>query len=206
MKFIEVSAEVRYWEDADVNSVQDDDGSLIPCRNGNLWCPVIRLSDGLIINWDVGREADIHYKVCDQGEYWLLDSTTKRSHKYKGYYVPAAKVYHIGSASSGSKFNPFTIRLSTRNSIYVLIKHYSLLLFLRFLPVIVIYQFFWFLFTIKKGHFWAYCQGLGEALRGLSKMRNKRQEIARHDRLTTAEFAAVLRQAETATFRKSPKI
>ncbi|MCW5199289.1 glycosyltransferase family 2 protein [Desulfobulbus sp. F1] len=117
---------------------------------------------------------------------------------YKGYYVPAAKVYHIGSATSGSKFNPFTIRLSTRNSIYVLIKHYSLLLFLRFLPVIAIYQLCWLLFTIKKGHFGAYCQGLGEALRCFSKMRNKRQEIARHDRLNTAEFAAVLRQAETA--------
>lgn len=117
---------------------------------------------------------------------------------YKGYYVPAAKVYHIGSATSGSKFNPFTIRLSTRNSIYVLIKHYSLRLFLRFLPVIVIYQLCWLLFTIKKGQFRAYCQGMGEVLHGFSKMRHKRKDICRHDRLTTAELAVHLKAAEKA--------
>ncbi|MCI5159200.1 MAG: glycosyltransferase family 2 protein, partial [Candidatus Electrothrix sp. AUS1_2] len=69
----------------------------------------------------------------------------------KGYYVPTAEVYHIGSASSGSKINPFTIRLSTRNSLYVLLKNYPARLLLRFLPVILIYQFFWLLFVIKKG-------------------------------------------------------
>ena len=89
-KFIEVSAEVRYWEDAEVNSVEDCEGDLVPCRKGDLWCPIIRLQDGLIINWTVGTKAKIHYKVCDQGEYWLLDSTAKRSHKYNGLYVPGS--------------------------------------------------------------------------------------------------------------------
>lgn len=116
----------------------------------------------------------------------------------KGYYVPAAKVYHIGSASSGSKFNPFTIRLSTRNSIYLLLKHYSLFLFLRFLPAIAMYQFCWLLFTIKKGYLRAYCQGMGQALTGCGKMLRKRREISKHDRLTDAEFAACLRNAEKA--------
>ena len=116
----------------------------------------------------------------------------------KGYYVPAAQVYHIGSASSGSKFNPFTIRLSTRNSFYVLLKHYSLPLFLRFLPVIAIYQFLWLIFSVKKGHCRAWCQGMAEALANCSAMWKKREEISRHDRLTMAEFAAVLLQAERA--------
>jgi GT2 family glycosyltransferase len=120
---------------------------------------------------------------------------------YKGYYVPAAKVYHIGSASSGAKFNPFTIRLSTRNSLYVLLKHYSLSLFLRFLPVIAIYQLCWLLFTIKKGHFAAYCQGIGEALVSCGSMLRKRQDIRRHDRLSEKEFAACLRNAEKAAVR-----
>ena len=114
----------------------------------------------------------------------------------KGYYVASAKVYHIGSATSGSKFNPFTIRLSTRNSFYVLLKHYSLPLFLRFLPVIAIYQFLWLIFSVKKGHCCAWCQGIAEALANCSTMWKKRQEINRHDRLTTAEFVVVLRQAE----------
>jgi GT2 family glycosyltransferase len=114
----------------------------------------------------------------------------------KGYYVPAARVYHIGSASSGSTFNPFTIRLSTRNSIYILLKHYSLPLFIRFLLVIMIYQLIWLIFSVKKGHFLAYCQGMKEAIAGSIKMLRKRLEIRRRDRITETELAACLRNAE----------
>ncbi|MCI5140732.1 MAG: glycosyltransferase family 2 protein, partial [Candidatus Electrothrix sp. ATG1] len=113
-----------------------------------------------------------------------------------GYYVPAAKVYHIGSASSGSKINPFTIRLSTRNSFYVLLKNYPTRLFFRFLPVILIYQFFWLLFVLKKGQVAAYLQGVGQALLNMRRIRNKRNELSRYDRLTPQEFASCLRAAE----------
>ncbi len=116
----------------------------------------------------------------------------------KGYYVPAAQVYHIGSASSGSKFNPFTIRLSTRNSFYVLLKHYSLPIAFRFLPVIAVYQMLWLLFTLKKRQFPAYCQGIAEALTGCGRMVQKRGETRRHDRFNSKEFAACLRTAEQA--------
>jgi GT2 family glycosyltransferase len=114
----------------------------------------------------------------------------------RGYYVPAAKVYHIGSATSGSKINPFTVRLSTRNSIYVLLKNYSLSLFLRFLPVIAIYQFCWLLFSLKKKQFPAYCQGMAQALANSGKMLKKRKDILPHDCLTTSELATCLREAE----------
>lgn len=92
--FIEVSAEVRYWEDAYVNGVEDEDGSLIPLKNGNLWNPIISLKDGRIQDWPNGTDADIHYKVCDQGEYWLLDSDKKRIAKWKGHYVPSDYLCH----------------------------------------------------------------------------------------------------------------
>ncbi|MCK5069109.1 MAG: glycosyltransferase family 2 protein, partial [Desulfocapsa sp.] len=35
----------------------------------------------------------------------------------KCWYVPDARVYHIGSATTGSKINPFTVSLSTRNNL-----------------------------------------------------------------------------------------
>ncbi len=87
-KYIEVSAEVRYWEDAEVNGVEDAAGSLIPFRRGDLWCPIIRLTDGAIMGWPKGTTALVHYKVCDQGEYWLLDHDQNRIARYKGDYVP----------------------------------------------------------------------------------------------------------------------
>ena len=86
--FIEVGADVRYWEDANVNGIKDTDGKLIPFRKGNSWEPVIRLEDGQVMNWPEGITADIHYKICDAGEYWLQDETGKRVAKWDSYYVP----------------------------------------------------------------------------------------------------------------------
>lgn len=77
-----VKAEVRYWEDATVNGVTDDDGSLIPFRMAACWRPVIDLATGQVIDWPVGTTADIHYKVCDAGEYWLADENNVPLAKY----------------------------------------------------------------------------------------------------------------------------
>lgn len=50
----------------------------------------------------------------------------------KTYYLAEAKVYHIGSATTGSKINPFTIRQSTKNSLHTLTKNYPLPILIRF--------------------------------------------------------------------------
>jgi len=74
VKYLKAKCGVRYWEDATVNGEEDKDGVLIPCRDGDYWCPIIDIETGLITNWLKGHEASIHYKVCDDGEYSLLDS------------------------------------------------------------------------------------------------------------------------------------
>lgn len=86
--YLLINAEVRYWEDASINGVEDANGTLIPMRNGDIWEPVIDMATGVIRNWPNGTTADIHYKVCDQGEYWLLGVAGERIAKFKGYYVP----------------------------------------------------------------------------------------------------------------------
>lgn len=86
--YIEVSAEVRYWEDAEINGVKDTQGTLTPFRKGDNWCPVIRLADGVLMDWPAGVEAFFHFKVCDAGEYWLLDGNRQRVAKWGGCYVP----------------------------------------------------------------------------------------------------------------------
>jgi len=86
-KFIKISADVRYWEDATLNGCEDEQGEM-PLRNGNSWEPVINLETGSIDCWPAGVTADVHYKVCDAGEYWLLDENKKPFAKWSGYYVP----------------------------------------------------------------------------------------------------------------------
>jgi hypothetical protein len=83
-----VDARVRYWEDAEVNGVSDAEGSLIPFREGNSWKPSIELATGKILGWPMGTTADIHYKICDDGDYWLADSEGNKLYKWAGNYVP----------------------------------------------------------------------------------------------------------------------
>lgn len=83
-----VKAGVRYWEDATVNGVVDEDGTLIPFRKGDLWCPVIELKSGQVLNWPQGTTADIHYKVCDSGSYWIGDMHGDPLFVWNSDYVP----------------------------------------------------------------------------------------------------------------------
>jgi len=86
--FLKVEAGVRYWEDGEVNGISDDDGDLIPCRNGDFWEPVIDLATGTIEGWPEGTTASVHYKVCDAGRYTLLDAE-RHEVKIRDGYVPA---------------------------------------------------------------------------------------------------------------------
>lgn len=59
---------------------------------------------------------------------------------YKNMYCPTALVYHVGSGTSGSKYNSFKVKLSARNSVYLNYKNMPLLqLILNFLPLFLGY-------------------------------------------------------------------
>ena len=89
VKTLLIDAGVRYWDDADVNGVEDKEGTLIPCVVDGRWKPIVDIETGVITNWDKGKVAEIHYKVCDDGEYWLRDENDNNIVKAKGYYVPS---------------------------------------------------------------------------------------------------------------------
>lgn len=87
IKTLHIRAGVRYWEDATVNGIEDEEGTLIPCRviDEDDWLPVIDIETGKIINWEQGVIADIHYKVCDDGDYYLLDDNNEEVLHINGY-------------------------------------------------------------------------------------------------------------------------
>lgn len=88
-KYLVVSANVRYWEDSSINGEDDtEDGQKIPLRNGDKWEILVNLETGKVADWPLGTTAHIHYKVCDEGEYWLIDDLRDRV-KYKDSYVPS---------------------------------------------------------------------------------------------------------------------
>ena len=89
IKYLQVSAGVRYWEDATVDGAEDEDGTLIPCRQGDRWEPRIDVETGQIVNWDIGKTAEVHYKVADEGKYSLLSESGSITTQFEGY-VPDA--------------------------------------------------------------------------------------------------------------------
>jgi GT2 family glycosyltransferase len=112
-------------------------------------------------------------------------------------YLPMAKVYHIGSATSGSKINSFTVSLSTRNNFLVILKNYSLMIFLRFLPAILVYQFFWLLLVVKKKQFPAYINGCWRGLKAAAKMIDKGRKIrSEADAIPDSRFSELIIAAE----------
>lgn len=88
VKYLHADCGVRYWEDASVNGVEDENGDLIPCKEEDRWKPLIDLETGKILNWEQGKTADTHYKVCDDGVYTLLDENKEAIKEIDGY-VPS---------------------------------------------------------------------------------------------------------------------
>ena len=84
-KTLLIDAGVLYWEDATVNGIEDVNGDLIPCRFGERWKPEIDIDSGVIINWKKGVVANVHYKVCDDGFYYVFDSENNVILKKEGY-------------------------------------------------------------------------------------------------------------------------
>ncbi|QEL01614.1 hypothetical protein FKG96_12610 [Olivibacter sp. LS-1] len=85
---LKIRAGVRYWEDGTVNGQEDINGNLIPFREGDYWCPVIDLYSATIKDWPIGTTAHVHYKVCDDGYYILLDDKGEPVLSLENDYVP----------------------------------------------------------------------------------------------------------------------
>lgn len=87
VKYLKAVCGVRRWGAAEVNGEPDNEGDKMPCRVGNAWCPIIDLNTGIIEHWPQGTTAEVHYKVCDDGTYALLDVNKKPVKQIEGYVI-----------------------------------------------------------------------------------------------------------------------
>ena len=98
-----------------------------------------------------------------------------RIYGYTNKYEPSAKVFHEGSASSGSRYNEYKVKLAARNSILVRYKNQTVLQKIVNFPAmeagVIIKQFFF----IKKGLGKVYRAGIKEG----RKVKKSESERAR---------------------------
>ncbi len=93
-----------------------------------------------------------------------------RIYGYYNTYCPDAKVYHIGSATSGSKYNEFKVKLAARNNIYVPYKNMPLLQLIINIPALLLGMIVKCLWFRKRGFEKIYIEGIKEGFSTLHKI------------------------------------
>lgn len=103
---------------------------------------------------------------------------------YRNRFEPKAVVYHAGSASSGSRYNEFKVRLSSRNSVYLIGKNMPPLQIILNLPFLLCGFLIKYLFFAQKGFGRLYLEGLMNGWKlSRSEEGRKRRVRFRPDRL-----------------------
>lgn len=102
------------------------------------------------------EDVDISYRARIQG--------------YNVQYCPQSIVYHVGSGSSGSRYNEFKIKLAARNNIYVPYKNMPWPQLLINSPFLILGYLIKYLFFLKKSQGSIYLHGLKEGLQTLDKI------------------------------------
>ena len=92
IKKLYVKVYPRYIQDASVNGYRDlENDPKMPFVKFDdkvkeyFWEVNIDIDKGQIIDWPQGTTASIHYKVCDEGFYEILDEQGEKLGNYEGY-------------------------------------------------------------------------------------------------------------------------
>ena len=100
----------------------------------------------------------------DEEHFAYLEDTDigyrARIYGYENWYAPKAIVYHVGSGTSGSSYNQFKTRYSSRNNIYLIYKNMPLLQIILNLPFLAAGFLIKFLFFAIKGMGKEYAAGI----------------------------------------------
>ena len=126
--------------------------------------------------------AEIGY--FDEKHYAYLEDIDigyrARIEGYENRYAPGAVVHHVGSGTTGSRYNEFKIGYSARNNIYLVYKNMPFLQILFNIPFLIAGILVKTVFFGSKGYLKEYlqgiCKGFSLAAKG-SKVKYKKKNI-----------------------------
>ncbi|MDO5825745.1 MAG: glycosyltransferase family 2 protein [Methanosphaera sp.] len=112
-----------------------------------------------------------------------------RIHGYVSYYCADAIVYHHGSATTGSRYNPFKVKISARNNIYLIYKNMPKWMLIINAIFIILGILIKYIFFYKKGFSTYYLEGIKEAIATKNKL--NKTEIKSHKNLLGIEWLMI---------------
>lgn len=118
---------------------------------------------------EIGTFDDNHFAYLEDTDIgWRA-----RIRGYRNVFIPAARVRHVGSASSGSIYNLFKVKNTSRNSIYLIYKNMPTPQILLNLPLFLAGFGVKAVFFTLKGFGGEYIRGIGQ---GFALCRKGREE------------------------------
>ena len=129
------------------------------------------------------REVFSKIGMFDKKHFAYLEdidvSYRARINGYRNVFCPKAVVYHIGSATSGSRYNSFKVKLSARNNIYLVYKNTPVWQFVVNFPFLLAgFTMKYFIFK-KMGFGKDYVSGIKEGI--LTSYKCKRVEVKKEN-------------------------
>ena len=110
---------------------------------------------------EIGLFDELHFAYLEDIDVgWRA-----KLYSYDNIYCPDAAVYHVGSGTSGSRYNSFKVRLAARNCIYLNYKNMPGWQLLLNAPFLLAGIFVKYLFFVKNGFGGDYVSGLKEGIR-----------------------------------------
>jgi len=94
-----------------------------------------------------------------------------RIYGYENWYCPDAICFHVGSGTSGSRYNSFKVKISARNNIYLVYKNMPLIQLILNSPFLLVGFLIKWLFFVFKGYGKDYREGFREGLTTLKKIK-----------------------------------
>ena len=89
---------------------------------------------------------------------------------YRNLLCPDAVVYHIGSATSGSRYNEFKVKIAARNNVWTVYKNLPVILKIINFIFLFLGFFIKYVFFSRKGFGSVYLDGVKEGLNTRSKL------------------------------------
>lgn len=84
VSLVRIDVPVRYEEE----DIPND----FPLRDGDMWKAIVAINNGQIQGWPQGRAGEMHMKVCDGGEYSLLNHAGEQVGETLSDYVPGGLI------------------------------------------------------------------------------------------------------------------
>ena len=116
---------------------------------------------------------------------------------YRNVYVPEAVVYHVGSGTSGSRYNLFKVRYSSRNNVYLIYKNMPLVQMILNLPLLIPGFFIKTVFFASKGFGREYIAGIVNGFRLCKKDRKvpfKKKNIPNYIKIQLELWVNIIRR------------